>query len=87
MKLCQYCNREFLPSTHNQIYCESECTRRATNRRIMDNYYERKENRRGKNRYCKFNSCITKLSRYNDDDYCSLHMDLQMDMSFMKEWV
>lgn len=87
MKLCQYCSREFAPKTYNQIYCEDECTKLATNERVMQRYYERKENRQGKARLCKFNGCETKLSRYNDSDHCSVHETLQFDVSFMKEWV
>lgn len=87
LKRCKYCQSEFYPNTYNQIYCNPDCTRLATNERIMDNYYKRKENRKGRARRCAFRSCETKLSRYNDDDYCSVHQKLRLDTSFIKEWV
>lgn len=63
------CEVVFEPKTHNQKYCTDECCRLATNRRIMEKYYERRDQRLGKARYCK--SCgVTKLSRYNDSQIC-----------------
>lgn len=56
--------------THNQKYCTDECCRLATNKRIMEKYYERQAQRKGTARYCK--RCdITKLSRYNDSSICN----------------
>ena len=56
--------------THNQKYCSDECCRIATNQRIMEKYYARRDQRQGKERIC--GDCkITKLSRYNDDNVCS----------------
>ncbi len=55
---------------HNQKYCSDECCRIATNKRIMDKYYERKEMLSGKVRYCvKCNE--SKLSRYNMSNTCA----------------
>ena len=63
------CDIEFEPKTHNQKYHSDECCRLATNRRIMEKYYEKRDQRLGKARYCK--SCgVTKLSRYNDAKIC-----------------
>lgn len=63
------CEVSFEQKTHNQKYCSDECCRLATNRRIMEKYYERRDQRQGKARYCK--SCdVTKLSRYNDGQIC-----------------
>lgn len=72
MRVCGYseCHVEFQPRTHNQRYCTDEHCRLATNARIMQNYYKRKERRAGKERMCA-NGCGTKLSRYNDNDVCS----------------
>jgi hypothetical protein len=61
--------KEFIPKTHNQKYCSDECCRIATNRRIMEKYYEKKAIRNGASRICK--KCKTKLSRYNQNDVCS----------------
>ena len=36
------CAKEFDSKTHNQKYCSDECCRVATNRRIMEKYYEKK---------------------------------------------
>lgn len=64
------CSEMFVKKTHNQLYHEDECTRIATNAKIMQKYYERRAQRLGKTRMCK--SCeVTKLSRYNDDQICS----------------
>jgi hypothetical protein len=53
----------------NQKYCSYECCKVATNARIMEKYYERKERMSGKPRYCK--ECKTaKLSKYNYGDMC-----------------
>lgn len=64
------CEEWFNKKTHNQRYHNDECCRLATNARIMQKYYERRDQRQGKVRYCK--DCgITKLSRYNDSLICS----------------
>ena len=63
------CKKEFEPKTHNQKYCCDECCRVATNRRIMEKYYEKKAIRNGAVRKCK--KCNTKLSRYNQSNVCS----------------
>jgi hypothetical protein len=63
------CNKQFNAKTHNQKYCSDECCRVATNRRIMEKYYEKKAIRNGSPRICK--KCKTKLSRYNQTDVCA----------------
>lgn len=63
------CSDNFEPKTHNQKYCSDECCRIATNKRIMEKYYEKKAIRNGANRLCK--RCKNKLSRYNEQDVCS----------------
>ncbi len=62
------CAKDFQAKTHNQKYCSDECCRIATNRRIMEKYYEKKAIRNGAHRECK--KCNTKLSRYNQSDIC-----------------
>lgn len=65
------CDKLFVKKTHNQLYHSSECTKEATNRRIMENYYKKKARRAGKKRICSENGCETVLSRYNDEDTCA----------------
>lgn len=64
----QSCKKEFVPGTHNQIYCSSECCKIVTNENIKRKYHERKARLNGSERYC---SCGTRLSRYNKYDLCS----------------
>jgi hypothetical protein len=64
------CEERFLQKTHNQKYCSDECCRLATNKRIMEKYYARRDQRQGVPRFCKICG-VTKLSRYNDGEICS----------------
>jgi hypothetical protein len=70
--ICQNkeCSKEFEPKTHNQKYHSDECCRMATNKRIMEKYYEKKSIKNGLARNC--TKCKTKLSRYNNSDVCSV---------------
>lgn len=71
MSICanEGCEVEFQPKTHNMKYCSAECCRVATNRRIMQKYYDRRDQKAGKARFCK--KCrVTRLSRYNDSQVC-----------------
>lgn len=61
--------KEFTPKTHNQKYCSDQCCRVATNRRIMEKYYEKKAIRSGAKRECK--KCKSRLSRYNESTVCA----------------
>lgn len=63
------CKKNFNPKTHNQKYCTDECCRIATNRRIMEKYYEKKAIRGGSARPCV--RCKAQLSRYNNSNLCS----------------
>lgn len=63
------CSKEFEAKTHNQKYCNDECCRIATNKRIMEKYYEKKAIRNGAKRECL--KCKAQLSRYNDSSLCS----------------
>jgi hypothetical protein len=63
------CAKDFDPKTHNQKYCTDECCRVATNRRIMEKYYERKAIKNGSVRQC--SKCKAKLSRYNTNTICA----------------
>jgi len=63
------CAKEFDAKTHNQKYCCDECCRVATNKKIMEKYYEKKAIRSGAKREC--NYCKSRLSRYNQTSICS----------------
>jgi hypothetical protein len=63
------CAKEFESKTHNQKYCSDECCRVATNKRIMQKYYEKKAIKKGALRLCK--KCKAQLSRYNVEEVCS----------------
>lgn len=64
------CEINFDRKTHNQKYCSDECCRLATNERIMEKYYEKRDQRKGKPRFCKA-GCGARLSRYNDAQVCN----------------
>lgn len=63
------CSKEFDSKTHNQKYCSDDCCRIATNKKIMEKYYEKKAIRSGAKRECK--KCSSSLSRYNQSNICS----------------
>ena len=64
------CAKDFDAKTHNQKYCSDECCRVATNKRIMEKYYEKKAIKNGAHRTCK--KCSVKLSRYNQNNICAI---------------
>lgn len=72
MKPCAYaeCDNLFEQKTHNQRYCSDECCRKATNARLMEQYYEKKARLKGHIRVCANPDCETVLSRYNDGKVC-----------------
>lgn len=57
-----------MPKSKNQKYCNPDCCRKATNKKIMEKYYENKERLKGKIRHCK--QCNLKLSIYNAANIC-----------------
>lgn len=63
------CAKEFDAKTHNQKYCCDECCRVATNKKIMEKYYEKKAIRSGAKRECRV--CKSRLSRYNQSKICA----------------
>lgn len=71
--ICAYseCANEAEKRTHNMKYCCDECCRLATNKRIMEKYYERKARLKGLPRTCINSTCGTILSRYNPSKFCS----------------
>lgn len=62
------CENLFHKKTHNQKYCSDFCCRKATNKKIMDRYYEKKE-RKNKVRVCEV--CGAKLRMNSQEDKCS----------------
>jgi hypothetical protein len=67
-KMCLWCGDKFTASKSNQVYCKSECTRKASNQKIIERYHASKALRVSE-RYC--DSCQSKLSRYNADTICN----------------
>lgn len=67
MKYCANCGEEFESNKKNQKYCTPACCRVATNKKIMERYYEKKARLSGQKRYC---DCGQLLSRYNEGDHC-----------------
>lgn len=65
------CETRFIAKVYNTIYCSSECRKKVTNQKLLDNYYRKKENR-NKKRTCITENCTTVLSKYNDEDICEL---------------
>jgi hypothetical protein len=67
MKSCANCGVEFTSNKKNQKYCAPACCRLATNKKIMEKYYENKKRLSGCKRYC---VCGQLLSRYNNNNLC-----------------
>ena len=63
------CNKIFIAKVYNAIYCSPECRRVITNKNLLANYYEKKNNK-NKKRICKTLNCNTILSRYNKEKIC-----------------
>ena len=67
-KICGFCGTEFQSKKKNQKYCDNACCRGATNKRIMQRYYENKARLAGIKRLC--DNCKKLLSRYNSSTIC-----------------
>lgn len=63
-----WCGDEFTASKSNQVYCRTECTRKASNQKIIERYHATKAFRTNQ-RHC--DTCGGKLSRYNDESTCN----------------
>lgn len=72
-KECQNpeCLKIFKPNVYNAIYCSTECRKIVTNKRLLEKYYENKQNKNLK-KICKTPKCTTVLSRYNKEDICDV---------------
>lgn len=70
MKECAWCNAQFEPLVHYQIYCGADCRKEATREKIKDRGRMATIRRRAKaNRMCA-NGCGTPLSVYNTGKIC-----------------
>jgi hypothetical protein len=63
------CNNVFVAKVYNALYCSVECRRLVTNKKLLEKYYETKENKH-KKRVCKTKLCTTILSSYNKESIC-----------------
>lgn len=71
MRLCNWCDNQFVPKVSYQIYCSIDCRDKATKEKIIDRHkILRRKKRRDKVRLCQ-GGCGTKLSIYNDDTMCN----------------
>ncbi len=76
MKKCANCGVPFDSNKKNQKYCTPACCRLATNKKIMERYYENKKRKSGIKRYC---DCGQLLSRYNDSDICFICLNKEKE--------
>lgn len=63
------CQQGFVAKVYNTIYCSSECRKKVTNKKLLENYHRKKDNK-NKKRICITKDCNTILSRYNDEEIC-----------------
>ena len=74
IRVCGQCGASFQPKAHNGKYCSVGCRKVATNKKVLDRYYENKDRLSGKNsKVCRRRGCKTILSRYNKEDICEAH--------------
>ena len=64
---CLNCGIEL--KLHNQKYCSNQCCRVATNKRIMQKYYEKRRRLSGEERLC---DCGAPLSKYTSGNICAM---------------
>lgn len=63
------CKKDFIAKVYNAIYCGAECRKIVTNKKLLQAYHTKKENKK-KKRSCKTKNCNTILSTYNKEDIC-----------------
>ena len=63
------CKKSFTAKVYNTIYCSPECRKIVTNKKLLDTYYKKKENK-FKKRICITDTCSTILSSYNTEEIC-----------------
>jgi methylphosphotriester-DNA--protein-cysteine methyltransferase len=66
---CGWCGDDFTAVKSNQIYCKTECTRRASNQKIIERYHAKKAIRESTDRQCA--ECGKPLSKYNIETVCN----------------
>lgn len=81
LRQCTWCKSDFEAKRSNQIYCRSECCKSATNQKVIDRYHQNKSRLAGAERKCK--ECNSRLSRYNEKEYCSMCQSAQRDKAKM----
>ena len=70
MKQCNWCNNYFAASVSYQVYCSLNCRNEATKEKISEKHKENRRNKRKKQTRMCAGKCGTKLSAYNDYNYC-----------------
>jgi methylphosphotriester-DNA--protein-cysteine methyltransferase len=68
-RICKWCSNTFIAARSNQIYCDKECCKKATNQNSINRYHAKKALAEQKARVCR--NCPTILSKYNDDELCN----------------
>jgi len=63
------CGKVFIAKVYNSIYCSAECRKIVTNKKLLEAYHAKKNNK-NKKRICKTKNCTTILSSYNKEDVC-----------------
>lgn len=82
------CDVVFEKKIHNAKYCSPECRQIITNKRVLQRYYDNKEEIRKVRsdvRYCAIESCSTRLSMYNKETKCEQHKRLELQTR-LKKW-
>lgn len=71
IRICanEECGTEFIAKVYNSKYCSPECRTIVTNKNLLANYYEKKNNK-NKKRVCDNEECTTVLSTYNKEKIC-----------------
>ena len=83
---CVECSIIFKPIAHNGIYCSADCRKVATNKKVLQKYYDNKARRSGEvSKKCKYRGCKTILSRYNKEDICEAHK-IERFIKRLKKW-
>jgi hypothetical protein len=78
------CGEVFFSKVHNQRFHSKECCRVYTNKRILEQYHQRR-NKTLKNRICESKDCGTVLSVYNPNSLCGMH-ERQSQVSKLESW-
>jgi hypothetical protein len=70
VKPCEWCDNTFKPNVSYQVYCSPECRTAATKIKIAERYvFNQRKKRQFNPKYC-VGGCGTKLSIYNDSQFC-----------------